>query len=83
MDLNFTSAACRFITKGPAEVIDFYRRAVAAEEVFRMPDLADQSHGERMAQVLNPFGYRWTISWTIERVDPSETQRCWNKETSA
>jgi PhnB protein len=44
---------------------------------------ADQSFGERVAQVLDPYGHRWTLSQTIETVAPEEMQRRWEAETSA
>lgn len=43
----------------------------------------DQSFGERVAQVLDPYGHRWTLSQTIEVVAPEEMQRRWETETSA
>lgn len=44
---------------------------------------ADQSHGERTAQILDPYGYRWTIAQKLEEVAPAEMQRRWNEETGA
>jgi PhnB protein len=44
---------------------------------------ADQSFGERQAQVLDPYGYRWTLTQPIEEVSPAEMQRRWDEETSA
>jgi PhnB protein len=49
--------------------------------VLRAP--ADQSFGERQAQLLDPYGYRWTLSQPIETVPPDEMQRRWEAETSA
>lgn len=49
--------------------------------VLRAP--ADQSFGERQAQLLDPYGYRWTLSQPIEVVSPEEMQRRWEEETSA
>ncbi|PDS39063.1 glyxoylase [Rhizobium anhuiense] len=43
----------------------------------------DQSFGERVAQVLDPFGHRWMLSQTIEQVTPEEMQRRWNEDMSA
>ena len=43
----------------------------------------DQSFGERVAQVLDPFGHRWMLSQTIEQVTPEEMQRRWNADISA
>ncbi|MCV9998909.1 VOC family protein [Pararhizobium sp. YC-54] len=40
---------------------------------------ADQSFGERLAQVLDPYGHRWMLSQTIEQVSPEEMQRRWNE----
>ncbi len=41
----------------------------------------DQSFGERNAMVLDPFGHRWTLSQTMERLSPDEMQRRWTEET--
>lgn len=49
--------------------------------VLRHP--ADQSFGERQAQLLDPYGYRWTLSQPIEAVSPAEMQQRWEDETSA
>jgi PhnB protein len=49
--------------------------------VLRVP--ADQSFGERQAQVLDPYGYRWTLTQPIEAVTPEEMQRRWEEETGA
>lgn len=43
---------------------------------------ADQSFGERIAQVMDPYGHRWTLSQKIEEVAPAEMQRRWEDETS-
>ena len=43
----------------------------------------DQSFGERTALLLDPFGHRWMLSQTIEKLDPAEMQRRWNEGTSA
>lgn len=55
---------------------------VAAERagavVLRKP--ADQSFGERTAQVLDPFGHRWFIAQPTETVAPEEMQRRWEAE---
>jgi PhnB protein len=44
---------------------------------------ADQSFGERVAQVLDPYGHRWMLSQTIEQVTPEEMQKRWNAAASA
>lgn len=44
---------------------------------------ADQSFGERVAQVLDPYGHRWMLSQTIELVTPEEMQKRWNEGASA
>lgn len=65
-----------------ANVDALVSQAVAAgATLLRAP--ANQSHGERVAQVLDPFGHRWSLNQTIEQIDPSEMQRRWNEETSA
>ena len=44
---------------------------------------ADQSFGERVALILDPFGHRWMLSQTVEAVTPAEMQRRWEDETQA
>ncbi len=57
-------------------------RSIAAEaQLWRAP--ADQSSGERTAQVLDPFGYRWTVSQKLEDLAPAEMQQRWEDETKA
>ena len=43
----------------------------------------DQSFGERSALVVDPFGHRWMLSQTIEKVTPKDMQARWNEETRA
>ena len=43
----------------------------------------DQSYGERVAMVLDPFGYRWMLAQTIEAVSPDDMQKRWEAETLA
>lgn len=57
-------------------------RALAAGATLLRP-ATDQSFGERSAQVLDPYGHRWTLSQTIEEVAPEVMQRRWEQETSA
>jgi PhnB protein len=56
------------------------RALAAGATLLRAP--ADQSFGQRIAQVLDPYGHRWTLSQTIEEVAPEEMQRRWEDETS-
>ena len=49
--------------------------------VLRRP--ADQSFGERLGQVQDPWGHRWFIAQKIEEVAPTEMQRRWEAETGA
>lgn len=57
-------------------------QAVAAGATLLRP-AADQSFGERVAQVLDPYGHRWMLSQTIEHVTPEEMQKRWNEGASA
>jgi PhnB protein len=41
---------------------------------------ADQFYGERSGSILDPFGHRWSIGHSIERVTPEEMQRRYDKE---
>lgn len=43
----------------------------------------DQSFGDRVAMILDPFGHRWSLATKIEDVAPDEMQRRWNEETGA
>jgi len=49
-------------------------RAVAAGAKVTRP-VADQFYGERNGQIVDPFGYRWSVSQHIEDVSPEEMQR--------
>lgn len=66
-------------------VADCDATVAAAEQagalVLRRP--ADQSYGERVAQVQDPFGHRWMIAQATEVVSPEEMQRRWEAETGA
>lgn len=57
-------------------------RAVSAGAILLRPAV-DQSFGERVAQVLDPYGHRWMLSQTIEQVTPEEMQRRWSEGASA
>ncbi len=57
-------------------------QAIAAGATLLRP-AADQSFGERVAQVLDPYGHRWMLSQTIEQVTPEEMQKRWNAAASA
>ena len=51
-----------------------YKQAVSAgAKSEREP--ADQFYGDRMATVLDPFGYRWHIATHIKDVSPEEMQQ--------
>ena len=57
-------------------------RAMAAGAVL-LRAATDQSYGERVAMILDPFGHKWMLSQTIEKVPPKEMQRRWEAETKA
>ncbi|MCR4265935.1 MULTISPECIES: VOC family protein [Hyphomicrobiales] len=57
---------------------DLARAVDAGATVLRAP--TDQSFGERNAMVLDPFGHRWMLSQTIEKLNPDEMQRRWDEE---
>jgi uncharacterized glyoxalase superfamily protein PhnB len=40
----------------------------------------DHSHGERSGSIRDPFGHRWLIGHSIEKVTPDEMQRRYNSE---
>lgn len=49
-------------------------RAVAAGATV-VREVADQFHGARAGQVLDPFGHRWTITTPGEQLSAEEIQR--------
>ena len=50
------------------------RRAVeAGADIEKEPK--DQFYGERSGSIRDPFGHRWTIGHSIEKVSPDEMQR--------
>lgn len=65
------------------DAIDADLAAAAATGATVLRAAADQSYGERSAIVLDPFGYRWMLSQTIEALAPEEMQRRWTEETGA
>lgn len=65
-----------------ASTDDLLAQAVHAGAVMLRP-ATDQNFGERVAQVLDPFGHRWMLTQTIEVIAPEEMQRRWQEETSA
>lgn len=50
-----------------------FANAIAAGATELRP-LMDQFYGDRSGQLLDPFGYKWTISTRIEEVEPAEIQ---------
>ena len=50
------------------------QRATAAGAKLTMP-AQDMFWGDRYGQIVDPFGYRWTLSTKIEDVSPEEVQR--------
>jgi PhnB protein len=59
-------------------VDEMVERAVKAGAILLRP-VADEFYGERMGMVTDPFGFRWHISTTKEKVTPEEMQRRWNE----
>jgi uncharacterized glyoxalase superfamily protein PhnB len=47
-----------------------YERALAMGATGDMPP-RDFDYGERQAQVTDPWGHRWTLSQSIDDVDPA------------
>lgn len=52
-------------------------KAVAAGATLTRP-ARDEFYGERTAQIVDPYGYRWMLGETIEHVSPEEMQRRWS-----
>ena len=53
-----------------ADVDAIYERALAAGATGGMPP-EDFDYGERQANLIDPWGHRWTFSQTIRDVDPA------------
>jgi PhnB protein len=53
-------------------------RAVKAGATLERP-AADQFFGERSGSIVDPFGHRWSIGHSIEKVQPDEMQRRYDK----
>jgi PhnB protein len=49
-------------------------RAIAAGATLLQP-ISDQFYGDRVAQLRDPFGHRWSFSSRIEDVSPDEMMR--------
>jgi uncharacterized glyoxalase superfamily protein PhnB len=50
-------------------------RAAVANGAKLLGEPQDQFYGERSGAVLDPFGVRWNIGHSIEKVSPEEMQR--------
>ncbi len=51
-----------------------FKRAIDAGATENMP-VEDQFWGDRMGSVMDPFGYKWSLTTQIEKVDPAEIQQ--------
>jgi PhnB protein len=56
------------------DVDAFAARAIEAGATLVKP-ISDQFHGDRVAQLRDPFGHRWSFSSRIEDVSPEEMLR--------
>lgn len=54
------------------------RAEAAGATVLRRP--ATQSFGERVAALVDPYGHRWLLSQTVERLSPQDMQRRWDEQ---
>jgi PhnB protein len=57
-----------------ADVARTFEKAVVAGATVDRP-IQDQFYGDRSGSVIDPFGYKWTISTHVEDVPPEEMQR--------
>jgi PhnB protein len=57
-----------------ADVARTFEKAVVAGAMVDRP-IQDQFYGDRSGSVIDPFGYKWTISTHVEDVPPEEMQR--------
>jgi PhnB protein len=51
-----------------------FDKAVAAGATVDRP-VQDQFYGDRSGTVIDPFGYKWTISTHVEDVSPEEMNK--------
>lgn len=68
-----------------ADVDTAFARAVKEGGKETMP-LADQFWGDRMGQIVDPFGHKWSLAQRIENVSDAETERRgqeWVRENAA
>lgn len=56
------------------DVTGTFDKAVAAGATVDRP-IKDQFYGDRSGTIVDPFGYKWTISTHIEDVPPEEMER--------
>jgi PhnB protein len=56
------------------DVDAFTKKAIAAGAKVLQP-VKNQFYGDRSGTLLDPFGYKWTISTHVEDVSPEEMQR--------
>ena len=56
------------------DVDDVFKRAVAAGAKAEMPP-ADMFWGDRMGNLVDPFGHKWSIATHKEDVSPEEMQK--------
>jgi PhnB protein len=56
----------------------FFKRAIDAGAKVSMP-LKNEFYGDRIGQVLDPYGYKWGIATHIEDVSQEEMQRRMDK----
>ena len=56
------------------DVDDVFKRAVAAGAKAEMPP-ADMFWGDRMANIADPFGHKWSIATHKEDVSPEEMEK--------
>lgn len=54
------------------------RRAIDAGASLEMAP-QDQFYGERSGVIRDPFGHRWNVGHSIEKIDPAEMQRRYDR----
>jgi len=59
-----------------------FKKAIAAGAKSTMP-VADQFWGDRMGQIEDPFGHRWSIGTHIEDVTPEQMKERMDKQFAA
>lgn len=68
---GFHSATICLTVKDSVAAIEFYKKALDAHELFRMPG-PDRFWGDRIGGFEDPSGHRWTVATHTKDLTPDE-----------